>query len=475
MKTLKSIVYLFALVGIIASCNKLPKDEAILKGTVNDYKGTGCLLLSKEGEDGTDTIQIMDNGSFLAKVKINGNTEAKLYLNYLGDNINVIYCYLIPGESLDINIEGGIKDVESFGKTYKRYISTPTFTGAAQKESEYLNIPDFYDYVYKNDDETPVSFKNYLEQMEKRQNFLREKLEGTCSEFSDEKNKKIDKLPDNRKFTYALRLKNDGFDATKDPDFSNYVKSIDLNDTTNLIENEYLKYDLINFYLNVKYPDLYKDEDSNVRYYYYLRDSVENKMVKAYLADIQMNGDLTISNTSQLDRYFEIYKQLSNESELYKENEKTYATLSTLRPGVEASDFEMQDVNGKTVRFHDVIGKGKVTYIDFWATWCAPCVAEIPFLEKLVEEYKENPKIEFVSISMDSDLNLWRRKLEQDKPKWAQYILPDNFESPFAKEYNIRGIPRFMVFDGEGRILSINEERPSHENFKAIINAYIQQ
>ena len=463
------------LTGIIISCNKTSKDETTLKGVLNDYNGTGCLLLSKVGEESSDTILIQNNGSFQATVKVNKNTEAKLYLDYLGDNLNVIYCYLIPGETLDINIVGGIKDVVSFGKTSQRYVSTPTFTGAAQKESEYLNIPDFYDYVYKNDDGAPVSFKNYLEQMEDRQNFLRDKLKGTCSEFADEKNKAIDKLPDNRKFTYALRLKNDGFDAMKDPDFMSYVNSINLNDTTNLAETEYTKYELINYYLNIVYPDLYKNENGNLRYYNFLRDSVENQIVKAYLADIQMNGDLTISDFSQLDRIFEIYKQLSNSSELYKKNEQTYITLSKLRPGVEASDFEMQDIKGKTIRFHDVIGKGKVTYIDFWATWCAPCVAEIPFLEKLVEEYKDNPKIEFVSISMDNDLNMWHRKLEKDKPSWAQYVIPDNFDSPFAKEYNIRAIPRFMVFDGKGRILNINAERPSDKNFKVILNDYIQQ
>ena len=64
--------------------------------------------------------------------------------------------------------------------------------------------------------------------------------------------------------------------------------------------------------------------------------------------------------------------------------------------------------------------------------------------------------------------------IEKDNPSWEQYVLPDNFNSSFAKEYNIVAIPRFMVFDGEGRIININEERPSAENIEEILNGYIQ-
>ena len=134
----------------------------------------------------------------------------------------------------------------------------------------------------------------------------------------------------------------------------------------------------------------------------------------------------------------------------------------------------MQTVDGKTIRFHDVIGQGKVTYIDFWATWCGPCCAEIPFIEKLVEKYKSNPNIEFVSISLDNDLGKWHKKLENDQPQWAQYIIPDNFNSTFAKEYNITAIPRFMLFDKEGRIISINADRPSDENIESYLNQYLK-
>lgn len=143
-------------------------------------------------------------------------------------------------------------------------------------------------------------------------------------------------------------------------------------------------------------------------------------------------------------------------------------------PGVEASDFEMQTVDGKSVRFREVIGQGKITYIDFWATWCGPCCAEIPYVEKLAEKYKNNPSIEFISISLDKDIRKWHKKLEADQPSWAQYVIPENFESTFAKEYNITAIPRFMMFDKEGKIITINAPRPSDEQIDTFLQKHLK-
>ena len=96
-------------------------------------------------------------------------------------------------------------------------------------------------------------------------------------------------------------------------------------------------------------------------------------------------------------------------------------------------------------------------------------------MEKKVEKYKDNPNIEFVSISLDRDKKEWLDKLEKDNSSWQQYIIPDNFESEFAKEYNITFIPRFMLFDKEGKIISIDAPRPSDdEAFEALIAPYVK-
>lgn len=282
-------------------------------------------------------------------------------------------------------------------------------------------------------------------------------------------------MKDQYSFVYARRLRIDGNHAERDADFMSFVNGLDLNDTTSIVGGEQftLAGEAVDFKLSIQ-PELYKDEPEAARFYCFVRDSIQNPVVREFLVDDRMYLYLAMGIDDDLQHLFDIYKTISNTSERFKDNEAVYKNLARLLPGVKATDFEMQDVNGNTVKFLDVIGQGKVTYIDFWATWCGPCCAEIPFVEKLVEKYKNNPKIEFLSISLDNDLKKWHEKLERDKPSWRQFVIPEHFNSAFAKEYNITAIPRFMVFDGEGRIITINAERPSAPGIEQVLDGYLK-
>ena len=112
-------------------------------------------------------------------------------------------------------------------------------------------------------------------------------------------------------------------------------------------------------------------------------------------------------------------------------------------------------------------------YIDVWATWCAPCCKEIPHLEKLVEQYKGNDKIRFVSISVDQNRNAWLKKLEKDQPEWEQYILSKEEEKQFMSYWGIGGIPRFIMLNKEGRIVQSDAPRPSDEQLIEMINSQL--
>ncbi len=115
--------------------------------------------------------------------------------------------------------------------------------------------------------------------------------------------------------------------------------------------------------------------------------------------------------------------------------------------------------DGTTCNLADL--KGKVTYIDIWATWCGPCCNEIPYLEKVVEQFKGNDKIAFVSISVDANKEAWQKKLAADKPEWAQYILSKEEQKKFLTAWGIRGIPRFILLDKDGKVINDNCIRPS--------------
>ena len=129
--------------------------------------------------------------------------------------------------------------------------------------------------------------------------------------------------------------------------------------------------------------------------------------------------------------------------------------------GTPAPDARLTAPDGTECRLSDLFGK--FLYIDVWATWCGPCCAEIPNLEKVAAHFKGNDKVQVVSISIDANRKAWLAKLEKDQPEWAQYILTPEEAAAFQRAWGINGIPRFLMIDKEGKIFNADAPRPSSE------------
>lgn len=114
---------------------------------------------------------------------------------------------------------------------------------------------------------------------------------------------------------------------------------------------------------------------------------------------------------------------------------------------------------------------GKIVYIDLWATWCGPCCREIPFLEKVVEQYKDNDNVKFISISCDQDKEAWLKKLAKDNPTWPQYIFDEKSGNEFMKAMHANGIPRFFLIGRDGKFILVNATRPSNPKMIEELNA----
>ena len=137
--------------------------------------------------------------------------------------------------------------------------------------------------------------------------------------------------------------------------------------------------------------------------------------------------------------------------------------------GSAAPNFELVDQNGNKVRLEDF--KGKNIYIDFWATWCKPCVAEIPDLKKVEEKFKDK-NIVFLSISLDSqkDIEKWKSFIVKKELGANQLIVENAWQSQVVKEYLVESIPRFILIDTEGNLVDINAPRPSSGKTNRVIN-----
>lgn len=140
--------------------------------------------------------------------------------------------------------------------------------------------------------------------------------------------------------------------------------------------------------------------------------------------------------------------------------------VSGFKKGSPAYNFTFEDMSGKKVSMQDL--KGKVVLIDMWATWCGPCKKEIPFLKSMEEEFK-GKEVAFVSISVDAekDKEKWKDMIEKEELSGIQLFAGQG--NDVSKYYDINAIPRFMVFDKDGKIVTVDAPRPSTPELKTLL------
>jgi len=180
-----------------------------------------------------------------------------------------------------------------------------------------------------------------------------------------------------------------------------------------------------------------------------------------------------LKSTQNLDSTFSAQqsKQLEGLSQYLSETyqEKTYLK-TILGKGMESPKFvDYENFKGGTTSLDDL--KGKYVYVDVWATWCGPCKAEIPFLKEVEKAY-HGKNIEFVSISVDvaKDHDKWMEMVKEKELGGIQIFANNDWKSEFVQAYKINGIPRFILIDPAGNIVSADAPRPSSEELKSLLN-----
>ncbi len=190
----------------------------------------------------------------------------------------------------------------------------------------------------------------------------------------------------------------------------------------------------------------------------YIVNNIKNQKIKEFLLGyfaISYVSENGVDNTAYLK---EILEKNVTDPEILSTFGVVYEEGAVLAAGAPSPDFKMTDINGKEYTLADF--KGRVLYIDVWATWCAPCKAELPKLHALAENFK-GTNVCFVSMSVDKDKAAWERMVKEENLGGVQlYAGP---ESQFMADYKVTGIPRFILIDKEGKIVEANMTRPSEE------------
>jgi thiol-disulfide isomerase/thioredoxin len=200
-----------------------------------------------------------------------------------------------------------------------------------------------------------------------------------------------------------------------------------------------------------------KSADYNGTYALLAEKALPSKLYKKELEQFVRNGKSTSEIKDILKR---VYQKEHKDAEGFNtyiaalEKESYLKMLEELRKSMlseTAPAFALLDLEGKKVDITDL--KGKVVVVDFWATWCGPCKASFPGMQKMVSKYKDNNNVKFIFI------DTWEREENKEKNaadfiadnKYSFHVLMDN-DNKVVEQFKVDGIPTKFVIDKDGLI-----------------------
>jgi thiol-disulfide isomerase/thioredoxin len=467
-----------ALIILLISFSTLPGQPKansqlfVLKGHLTNCteKEVWVGFQNEKGQFNLDAAQLDENGNFIYKtINVKTPRAGAIVIGRFGASF-----FAAPGYSLSLT--GDVNDAPTFWMTKK-------ITGTGAETNKYHII---LDSIIKRKSQI-----NWNE-IEREDNFLafvkkERKLMDSVASIVFYKNKTQDKY-------YGYFEKLVSYDAMflelyRMLSFINsgkcsYEKSgsflknnFDNKILANLIQDKYListKYrdfcvEYSTYLVNMDYQ---KDSTLRNRDNYKL-EKVSKKFTgktREFVMKTLMMGSIGHSNSlHDLNNYKKQFKpyisKLKNQflitdinktfSQKEKEILKREKDLSKVQSGKPAPGFTLESNFGKKYSLVDF--KGKVVYLDLWASWCMPCRAENPKLKALYAKYKNDDRVAFISIAVSDGVGAWKKALKQDKPDWIQLFDKDGIVSD---AYVATSIPQFVIIDKQGKIVNLNAPRP---------------
>lgn len=202
--------------------------------------------------------------------------------------------------------------------------------------------------------------------------------------------------------------------------------------------------------------------------------ALKSENIKQALAPLIIEGVSPTSATATNEEIIALVKQLVKDNDLLNTLSKHIDLVNKLKAGQPFPALPaLTDLNVKEVKYEQLPLKGKLLFIDIWATYCPDCRKELPALESLQEDYKTEP-ITFVSISVDRDKEAWKTMVKEKKLRGIHLYASPETKELFKELYDLRSIPRYMLIDEKGNIINANLPMPSDKNLKELITATLR-
>lgn len=457
-------ISLFILIAfVIFSCTKTTEPVTISGKISNSQQHTATIQV--DCLDLIDTITLAEDGTFSSQLVVEGE-----HLAVFKDGNFMFTFYLVPGSTINLEydvdaVKNGSSDaIHITGKGSEASAFIDKLENSSMKNGivELLRMPvDSFTMIMSEEDkkwsEAIDTFKQKYQPSEKFVKLIT--LKG-----------KVDLA---QKYNYYIRLhkRYAPADTTSIPEtFQAYVDEVPLDDYESFNELAAYKFYVISGIQQKISASMMEDTTlvrGSVAFYNANIDKILALDVPQEVKN-EIGNSMLSSYTYVPDSIQELYRARYTElvtKEAYLEKfEDIVAAIDKTKPGTVAPAFNYKDIDGNMVSSESL--KGKVVYIDVWATWCGPCRGEIPSLKKMEEELEDKP-IAFVSISIDDDKEAWEKMVKEDELGGYQLFAEGAWSSDITTAYAIRGIPRFIMIDKEGLIVNANASRPSNPVTKA--------
>ena len=398
----------------------------------------------------SDKITIRGNGYIkVIDVNTNGTFDDTLVIkegNFtFYDTKESTAMYLAPGYRLDISLDG------------KEFDETLKYSGIGEKPNNFNARYFLFNEKNELDSETYKKMENqeYFDYELKTHASLMKLLNESEIENEQFLENQADKFRFQMLNNLITKMGEDYFAGKTKGIITQYLDSeidkIDFKDSVLFASNNDYRYFLSSYFVagltsgDLKTLELYNEE---------LLEMQKKSIVTT------LKRGISFYNMDKLDLYYQTYVKLAANDKDINRIKGKYERIKTLKKGSPSPSFNYPDSSGKNISLESL--KGKLVYVDVWATWCGPCKAQIPFLKQLEEKYREED-IAFVSLSIDQLKNIskWKDMIVDKELEGIQIIADKAWRSKFVTDYVIEGIPRFILIDKDGNLMDPMAPRPA--------------